>query len=101
MLPRSSQGLYLLQRLRDESHRFAISFHRQRRSTSMTASALDGVTGLGPTRRAAVLKHFGSVKRLRGATVEEIQQVPGLGPALAESIHRHLTSGSSGGPEDR
>ena len=101
VLPRSSQGLYLLQRLRDESHRFAISFHRQRRSTSMTASALDGVTGLGPTRRAAVLKHFGSVKRLRGATVEEIQQVPGLGPALAESIHRHLTSGSSGGPEDR
>nr|WP_285178442.1 excinuclease ABC subunit UvrC [Micrococcus terreus]MDK7699849.1 excinuclease ABC subunit UvrC [Micrococcus terreus] len=101
VLPRSSQGLYLLQRLRDESHRFAISFHRQRRSTSMTASALDGVTGLGPTRRAAVLKHFGSVKRLRGATVEEIQQVPGLGPALAESIHRHLTSGSSGGAEDR
>ncbi|WOO98243.1 excinuclease ABC subunit UvrC [Micrococcus terreus] len=101
VLPRSSQGLYLLQRLRDESHRFAISFHRQQRSTSMTASALDGVTGLGPTRRAAVLKHFGSVKRLRGATVEEIQQVPGLGPALAESIHRHLTSGSSGGAEDR
>lgn len=101
VLPRSSQGLYLLQRLRDESHRFAISFHRQRRSTSMTASALDGVTGLGPARRAAVLKHFGSVKRLRGATVEEIQQVPGVGPALAESIHRHLTSGSSGGPEDR
>ncbi|WP_336704904.1 excinuclease ABC subunit UvrC [Micrococcus terreus] len=101
VLPRSSQGLYLLQRLRDESHRFAISFHRQRRSTSMTASALDGVTGLGPTRRAAVLKHFGSVKRLREATVEEIQQVPGVGPALAESIHRHLTSGSSGGAEDR
>ena len=90
VLPRSSQGLYLLQRLRDESHRFAISFHRQKRSRSMTSSALDGVPGLGPARRTAVLKHFGSVKRLRDASLDQIQEVSGVGPGLAAAIHAHL-----------
>ena len=106
VLPRSSQGLYLLQRLRDESHRFAISFHRQKRSKTMTASALDGVPGLGPARRTAVLKHFGSVKRLREASIDQIQEVPGVGPGLAAAIHGHLRPSSPppadpGGGEDR
>ena len=77
ILPRTSEGLYLLQRVRDEAHRFAITFHRQRRSKTMTASALDEVPGLGQTRRKALLRHFGSLKRVRAATVEEIAEVPG------------------------
>ena len=83
VLPRTSEGLYLLQRVRDEAHRFAITFHRQRRSKAMTSSVLDDVPGLGPARRKALLKHFGSVKRLRAADVEEVAQVPGLGRATA------------------
>ncbi|HEY5336067.1 MAG TPA: helix-hairpin-helix domain-containing protein, partial [Mycobacteriales bacterium] len=85
-LPRTSEALYLLQRVRDEAHRFAITYHRQRRSRSMTASALDGVPGLGDTRRKALLRHFGSVKKLRAATVEDIVEVPGVGPATAASV---------------
>ena len=79
ILPRTSEGLYLLQRVRDEAHRFAITFHRQRRSKRMTASALDNVPGLGETRRKALLRHFGSLKRLAAATSEEIAEVPGIG----------------------
>jgi len=90
ILPRTSEGLYLLQRVRDEAHRFAITFHRQRRSKAMTASVLDDIPGLGQTRRKALLKHFGSVKKVRLAGVEEIREVPGIGPALAETIHRTL-----------
>jgi excinuclease ABC subunit C len=90
ILPRTSEGLYLLQRVRDEAHRFAITFHRQRRSKAMTASALDTIPGLGEVRRKALLRHFGSVKRVRQAEVEQIQQVPGIGPSLAETIHRTL-----------
>jgi excinuclease ABC subunit C len=86
ILPRASEGLYLLQRVRDEAHRFAITFHRQRRSKRMTASALDGVAGLGEVRRQALLRHFGSVKRLTAATVEEITEVPGVGRRTAEAI---------------
>jgi excinuclease ABC subunit C len=93
VLPRTSEGLYLLQRVRDEAHRFAITYHRQRRSRSMTASELDGVPGLGATRRAALLKHFGSVKKLRAATAEEIAQVPGVGPATAVAVVAALASG--------
>jgi excinuclease ABC subunit C len=91
ILPRTSEGLYLLQRARDEAHRFAITFHRKRRSRAMTQSVLDEVPGLGAVRRKALLKHFGSVKRIRAADAEEIQQVPGIGPALAETVHRALT----------
>jgi excinuclease ABC subunit C len=90
ILPRASQGLYLLQRIRDEAHRFAITFHRQRRAKSMTASILDEVPGLGPARQKAVLAHFGSLKRLRAASVTEITEVNGVGPSLAAAIHARL-----------
>ncbi|MGI9085291.1 MAG: excinuclease ABC subunit UvrC [Aeromicrobium sp.] len=86
ILPRTSEGLYLLQRVRDEAHRFAIAHHRQRRAKAMTGSVLDDVTGLGPTRRHALIKTFGSVKKLRAASVDEIANVPGIGPATAQSI---------------
>ncbi|ROO61051.1 excinuclease ABC subunit C [Micromonospora sp. Llam0] len=86
ILPRTSEGLYLLQRIRDEAHRFAITFHRQRRSKRMTASGLDQVPGLGETRRKALLRHFGSVRRIASATVEEITEVPGIGRRTAETI---------------
>ena len=87
ILPRTSESLYLLQRVRDEAHRFAITFHRQRRSKAMTASVLDDIAGLGDVRRKALLRHFGSVKRLKEASVEQIQEVPGIGVALADTIH--------------
>jgi excinuclease ABC subunit C len=86
ILPRASEGLYLLQRVRDEAHRFAISYHRAKRSKSMTKSSLQGIQGLGATRRAALLRHFGSVKRLRAATREEIAAVPGIGPHTAKVV---------------
>ena len=86
VLQRGSEGLYLLQRVRDEAHRFAIRHHRARRSKGMTASALDDVPGLGPVRRAALLERFGSVQRLREASVEEVAAVPGMGRRTAESV---------------
>ena len=90
ILPRTSEGLYLLQRVRDEAHRFAITFHRERRSKAMTSSALDGIAGLGDTRRKALLKQFGSVKKIRAAPAEEIATVKGIGATLAQSIHDRL-----------
>ncbi|GAB3061953.1 excinuclease ABC subunit UvrC [Sediminivirga luteola] len=101
VLPRNSESLFLLQRLRDEAHRFAIAFHRKRRSRAMTGgSALDGIAGLGETRRKALLKTFGSVKRLRQASPEEIAGVKGIGPALAEKIAAHLhRDGTSAGSD--
>ena len=100
ILPRSSEGLYLLQRVRDEAHRFAITYHRQKRGQAATASLLDDVPGLGPARRATLLKHFGSVRKLRAASVEEIAAVPGIGPKLAATIAVALGSNlsSPGGP---
>ncbi|MCM4081338.1 excinuclease ABC subunit UvrC [Paractinoplanes hotanensis] len=86
ILPRTSEALYLLQRVRDEAHRFAITFHRQRRSKRMTASALDNVPGLGETRRKALLRHFGSLKRVSAATPEEITEIPGIGRRTAEAL---------------
>ena len=86
ILPRSSEGLYLLQRVRDEAHRFAIAYHRAKRGKAATASALDDVPGLGPARRKALVKHFGSVRKLSAASVEEIAAVPGIGPRLAATI---------------
>jgi excinuclease ABC subunit C len=86
ILPRTSEGLYLLQRIRDEAHRFAITHHRSRRSKSMVESLLDDVPGLGEVRRKSLLKRFGSLKKLRAATVEEIAEVPGIGTRTAESI---------------
>ena len=95
ILPRTSEGLYLLQRLRDEAHRFAIGHHRGRRSKTMIESVLDPVAGLGPTRRKALLKTFGSVKKLRAATAEEIATVPGIGAATAQSIVQALAAGET------
>ena len=91
VLPRTSPALYLLQYLRDESHRFAITHHRKRRSAGMTRSTLDDVPGLGPARQAALLKEFGSIKRIRTASADEISSVRGIGPALAATILEHLT----------
>ncbi len=90
ILPRTSEGLYLLQRLRDEAHRFAITHHRERRSKSMVESVLDQVPGLGEVRRKLLLNHFGSLKKLRAATVEEIAAVPGFGTKTAISIKQAL-----------
>ncbi|MEV0147435.1 MULTISPECIES: excinuclease ABC subunit UvrC [unclassified Nonomuraea] len=95
IMPRSSEGLYLLQRVRDEAHRFAITYHRSKRSKTVKESALDSVPGLGPARRQALLKHFGSVKRLREATVAEICEVPGIGRSTAEVIASTLKGESS------
>ncbi|HEX3289678.1 MAG TPA: excinuclease ABC subunit UvrC [Mycobacterium sp.] len=86
ILPRNSEGLYLLQRVRDEAHRFAITYHRSKRSKRMTASALDSVPGLGEHRRKALVTHFGSVARLKQASVEEITSVPGIGVATARAV---------------
>ena len=95
ILPRASEGLYLLQRVRDEAHRFAITFHRQRRSKRMTASGLDSVAGLGEVRRKALLRHFGSLKRIAAATVDEIVEVPGIGRRTAEAILAALGKGDA------
>jgi excinuclease ABC subunit C len=86
ILPRTSEGLYLLQRVRDEAHRFAITHHRQRRSRSMIDSLLDDVPGLGGTRKKALLAAFGSLKRLRAADADQIAAVPGIGPRTAEAV---------------
>jgi excinuclease ABC subunit C len=86
ILPRNSEGLYMLQRVRDEAHRFAISYHRSKRSKRMTASALDEVPGLGEQRRKALVTHFGSVAKLKGASVEELVAVPGIGAATAKAV---------------
>ncbi|KUM33127.1 excinuclease ABC subunit UvrC [Arthrobacter sp. EPSL27] len=91
ILPRASAGLYLLQRIRDEAHRFAISFHRQKRGKAMTVSALDGVPGLGDSKRKALLAEFGSVKSIRAATAEELTGAKGIGPSLAAAIVRHFS----------
>jgi excinuclease ABC subunit C len=95
ILPRSSEGLYLLQRVRDEAHRFAINYHRQKRGKAATTSALDDVPGLGPARRKTLLKHFGSVRKLGAASTEEIAEVPGIGPKLAVTIASALHAGEN------
>jgi excinuclease ABC subunit C len=97
ILPRTSQGLYLLQRIRDEAHRFAITFHRQKRGKAMTVSALDGVPGLGESKRKALLTHFGSVKGVKAATAAELTAAKGIGPALANAIVAHFSSEEAGG----
>ena len=90
ILPRSSEGLYLLQRIRDEAHRFAITFHRSRRSKVMLESILDEIPQLGHARRTALLERFGSVAAIRKANREEIAATPGIGPKIAELIGQHL-----------
>ncbi|MEE3850425.1 excinuclease ABC subunit UvrC [Gordonia sp. LSe1-13] len=95
ILPRTSEALFLLQRVRDEAHRFAITFHRSKRSKRMTESVLDGVPGLGRTRRTALVTHFGSVARLREATLDDISGVPGIGMATARAVAAALADDAS------
>lgn len=92
ILSRSSEALHLLQHLRDEAHRFAIAGHRRKRASRTRVSALDGVVGLGPAKRKALMKQFGSVKRIRGASAAELAEVAGVGPVLAAAIVAHLAS---------
>jgi excinuclease ABC subunit C len=99
IMPRSSEGLYLLQRVRDEAHRFAIAYHRAKRTAAQRASQLDGLPGLGPARKAALLKHFGSVRKLREASTEQIAEVEGFGPRLAEMVTVALRT--EGGSDDQ
>ncbi|ABM13504.1 MULTISPECIES: excinuclease ABC subunit UvrC [Mycolicibacterium] len=100
IFPRNSDGLYLLQRVRDEAHRFAISYHRSKRSKRMTASALDSVRGLGEHRRKALVTHFGSLARLKQASVDEITAVPGIGAATARAVLEALGADSGAAPTD-
>lgn len=90
VIPRGADALYLLQQIRDEAHRFALTYHRLKRGKRMTRSALDGIPGLGETRRKQLLKHFGSVKRVREASLDELQAVPRLPRAVAEAVHEAL-----------
>jgi excinuclease ABC subunit C len=92
ILPRDAQSLFLVQRVRDEAHRFAVTFHRKKRKRSSFQSALDSLRGVGPQRKKALLRKFGSVKRIREATVEELSAVDGIGPALAEQIKSEIGS---------
>ncbi|HEV8023617.1 MAG TPA: helix-hairpin-helix domain-containing protein, partial [Candidatus Nanopelagicales bacterium] len=95
ILPRTSEALYLLQRVRDEAHRTAITFHRKRRSARQRRSALDDIPGLGEVKAKALLRHFGSVKAVRAASEQDLVSVPGIGPALAAVISGALASGPS------
>jgi excinuclease ABC subunit C len=90
VLPHDTPELQLLQRLRDEAHRFAITHHRQRRDRVMTASILDGLPGVGPARKRALLKHFGSPDAVLEASREELEAVPGIPGKLARELHREL-----------
>ncbi|MEA2446806.1 MAG: excinuclease subunit [Actinomycetota bacterium] len=90
VIPRGAEALYLLQQIRDEAHRFALAYHRLKRGKRMTQSALDGIPGLGETRKKKLLKHFGSVKRIRNAGPEELEAVPGLPKAVAASVYEAL-----------
>jgi excinuclease ABC subunit C len=90
LLPRHSQGLYLVQRIRDEAHRYGITAHRKKRTRLGMASQLDAIPGIGPTRRRALLKHFGSVDKIREASIEELTAIRGVTKPAAESIKAHL-----------
>ncbi len=90
MIPRGSEALFVLQHLRDEAHRFAITYHRQEREKRALRSPLDDVPGVGPARKKALLKRFGSLARLRRAEPEQIAETPGIGPELARGHHERL-----------
>jgi excinuclease ABC subunit C len=98
VLPRTSEGLYLLQRVRDEAHRFAITYQRTKRAKRFRASPLDDVPGLGETRKQALIKHFGSLKRLRSATIDQICEVPGIGRKTAETVAAALAQAAPAAP---
>ena len=94
VIPRGAEALYLLQQIRDEAHRFALAYHQLKRGKRMTRSALDGIPGLGDARRKRLLKHFGSVKQVRQASLEDLYQVPSLPKKVAEAVHETLGSSS-------
>ncbi|WP_329188725.1 excinuclease ABC subunit UvrC [Streptomyces sp. NBC_01428] len=98
VLPRSSEGLYLLQRVRDEAHRFAITYQRAKRAKRFRSGPLDDVPGLGESRKQALIKHFGSVKKLRSATIDQICEVPGIGRKTAETIAVALAQAAPAAP---
>jgi excinuclease ABC subunit C len=98
VLPRTSEGLYLLQRVRDEAHRFAITYQRTKRAKRFRSSPLDDLPGLGDTRKQALLKHFGSLKKLRSATIDQICEVPGIGRKTAETIAVALAQAAPAAP---
>ena len=100
VIPRTSEALYLLQRVRDEAHRFAITYHRKLRDRSMTRSVLDGIPGVGETRRRQLVRHFGSARKAAQASLEELEEVPGVGPQLAKVVYDHL-HGAAGGERSR
>ncbi|MGH2750245.1 MAG: excinuclease ABC subunit UvrC [Actinomycetota bacterium] len=102
VIPRGSESLYLLQHIRDEAHRFAVTYHRKRRGKRMTQSALDNIAGLGEVRRKKLLRHFGSVKRVREASLDELYEVQGVPKAVAEAVFEALhLSGTTGGGDER
>jgi excinuclease ABC subunit C len=90
LLPPGSQGLFLMQRIRDEAHRFALQYHRRLRGKQTCTSTLEEIPGIGPKRRQALLKHFGSLESIREATVEELTAVPGMTRRVAEQVKEHL-----------
>jgi excinuclease ABC subunit C len=96
ILPRTSEGLYLLQRVRDEAHRFAITFHRERRGKAMVESVLDDVPGLGEVRRKTVLTHYGSLAKLRRASLDDLEALPGIGRATARALLDALAAHAPG-----
>ena len=100
-IPRGSEALFMLQRIRDESHRFAISYHRQLRGKRMTESELDDVPGLGPKRKERLLKAFGSVAALRKASLDDLEELSWLPESVAGDLYEHLHSPASGAPKRR
>jgi excinuclease ABC subunit C len=96
LIPRGSEALFVLQHLRDEAHRFAITYHREKRGKRALASPLDEIAGVGPSRKKALMKRFGSLARLSRASEEEIAATPGVGPAVARAIHERLTDATPG-----
>jgi excinuclease ABC subunit C len=95
-IPRGSEALFVLQHIRDEAHRFAITYHRQKRAGRALRSSLDDIPGVGAARKKALLKRFGSLARMRTADVDELRAVPGVGPSLARTIHDHLHGADAG-----
>ncbi len=96
VLPKNSQALFLLQRIRDEVHRYSVTYHRQLRGKNATLSVLDTIPGIGQTRRRELLKFFGSVDRLKHASIDEIANAPAMNKRVAASVHKLLHGGDGG-----
>jgi len=96
LIPRGSEALFVLQHVRDEAHRFAVAYHRRKRERRALASPLDEVPGVGPSRKKALLKRFGSLSRLARADVQDIAATPGIGPELARAVHERLVGSAAG-----